>query len=67
MSQDREGRKIVVEDQSRSGVKVKKTSFYGADGILDGTTVEADCGCFGYRRCHTNQHCPALKKARTDG
>ncbi len=49
-------------DQSKNGVRVKVTRYYGADGLPTGSVVEADCACFGARwRCHSSASCPNLK------
>lgn len=48
--------KFTVEDQSRNGVRVIVRRF------KHGTTVEADCQCFGSpMRAHSRADCPNLK------
>ena len=47
------------EDQSRNGVKVIVTRFEAG-----GTTVDADCQCFGIQgRVHSSMLCPLRLKA----
>ena len=47
---------IKIEDQSRNGVKVL-VSYWP-----DGTTVEADCNCFGFtNRAHSTEDCPVTR------
>lgn len=47
------GRVLFVDDQSKNGVRVIVRRW------KDGTTVEADCKCFGsYLRIHSNPMCP---------
>ena len=45
------------EDQSSNGVKV--IVWHWPSG---GTTVDADCNCFGHGPIHTNGSCPRLSK-----
>jgi len=48
------------QDQSRKGVKVIVTKHY-EDGVLIGTTVDADCQCYGTKfRPHSHERCPNL-------
>lgn len=48
------------EDQSKNGVRVIVWRWPSG-----GTTVEADCQCFGsFGTVHSNMHCPMLKLAR---
>jgi hypothetical protein len=56
-------KRIEREDQSRNGVKVIVTRFRDNLGV-SGTTVEADCNCFGHpmRACSSSQ-CPMLTKS----
>lgn len=50
-------------DQSLNGVKVIVHRFYDSAGVFQGTSVEADCQCFGtYFRCHSNPNCPVRQK-----
>jgi len=56
--------KVEKEDQTRNGVKVIVHRFYDRKG-LSGTTVEADCQCFGGNRTHSNPNCPRLKDVRS--
>jgi hypothetical protein len=50
----------VEEDQSQNGVKVIVRRIPG------GTTVQADCDCFGSRwRAHSNPKCPNRRATAT--
>lgn len=51
-----------VEVTVRNGVRVKVTRFCG------GTTVEADCQCFGAPfRAHSTTACPLFKQQKAKG
>lgn len=50
-------------DQSQNGVKVIVHRFYDENGEFEGTTVEADCQCFGtFFRAHSNPSCPVRQR-----
>lgn len=51
--------KVEKEDQSKNGVKVIVHRFYDRKGLV-GTTVEADCKCFGGNRAHSSPDCPRI-------
>jgi len=54
--------KIVIEDQSRNGVRVLVHRH------PDGSTyVDAACACFGGNRAHSMSNCPRLIAAHADG
>ena len=54
----KQSNKPVKIDQSKNGVRVIVTRYPGK-----GSTVEADCECFGIvGRVHSNSFCPLLKK-----
>ena len=53
--------RISVTDESRNGVRVIVTR------TKDGSTVQADCQCFGNPgRAHSTDGCPVLKRRLTD-
>ena len=60
--------KMVIENLSKNGVRVIRRRFYDEQGQITGSTVEADCGCFGLdNRAHTRQRCPRMPKVEPLG
>ena len=61
-------KKMITENLSKNGVRVIRRRFYDEQGQITGSTVEADCGCFGLdNRTHTSQWCPQLAMIESSG
>ena len=61
-------KKMTVEDLTRNGVRVIRRRFFDKKGQLLGSTVEANCDCYGLEnRMHTTQWCTRIPKGEPSG